>query len=337
MNARLRLHLAVTAGVLALSLFGEGVGRAAPPPPVEGAVAAPLDLLTARSLALEPGESFVVRGLVRTSHDGVTYDAVARYDDASGAKLGGLLATDGVGLHVTRRERGFAELVASGEDAPLCRAAGVLPPCLVPRTASLAHDRLLSVGELLPTLSGALTVELPKPVTPPLVPTRLLAWPLAVLLGLAATLAAAVFAHRVRTRPIARVRRAAVEARRSVRGTTSAARIERQIDTLSAHAESLVRAESTLSARIAREEKRTPGTASAFGVREASELERLRGERDRARARVTEIETALRVLAMKMVRAGGSLTETEATLGELDRDLAIVDEAEREAEAALTG
>lgn len=332
---RPRAALVVVVGLAAW--LCAATGALAAPPPDEGTTVVPLDLVTARSLTLAPGETFVVRGLVRTSHDGVSYDAVRRYDDAGEPRLGGLLATDGVGLHVTRAERGVTELVASGEDAPLCRAAGLAPPCLVPRTASLAHERLLGLGELLPTLSGVLNLELPKPITPPLVPPRLLAWPLAVVLSLAAALGAVLLAHRIRTRPLARVRRAAVEARRGVAGLTSAARLAKQIDTLVAHAESLARAEHALATRLAREEKRRATGSTPFATREASERDRLRAERDRARARLVEIETALRVLAMKAVRAEGSLTETEASLTELDRDLAIVDEAEREAEAALAG
>ena len=57
------------------------------------------------------------------------------------------------------------QAVATGAEAPACRALGLAAPCLPLRMGHLAHGRLLTVREFTASLRGELTVEVPPRAT----------------------------------------------------------------------------------------------------------------------------------------------------------------------------
>jgi hypothetical protein len=107
----------------------------------------PLDRVT--GLAMDAGVRFALRGTVTAALDGASFDASRLFDFAAG------------GLHVVDGAPAQAAyvLAATGETAAACVAAGAPSPCLVPRLAELAHERLHTAGELAATLSGSIELE----------------------------------------------------------------------------------------------------------------------------------------------------------------------------------
>src|SRR5579871_1284963 len=121
----------------------------------------PLDRVTA--LALDPGASVVVHGLVTTSVDGSAFDAAMQWDGLSpgASRAGGLFDLEAGGLRVAVQHPETHEyvLASTGTAGAACAAAGAPSPCLVPRLAALAHERLRTQAELAGTLSGGVELE----------------------------------------------------------------------------------------------------------------------------------------------------------------------------------
>ncbi len=109
----------------------------------------PLDRVTA--LALDDGARVEMHGQVATTVDGRSFDALDLFDFAAG----GLRVVDEDG-------KGHAYVLAgTGQEGTGCSAAFVPSPCLVPRLAALAHERLRTAQELAATLSGGMDLEAP--------------------------------------------------------------------------------------------------------------------------------------------------------------------------------
>ncbi|HEU4538107.1 MAG TPA: hypothetical protein VFS00_28495 [Polyangiaceae bacterium] len=154
------------------------------------------------ALALPPldaGATVVVRGALRSSHDGSTVDAV-KTDAAAGAPApadpGGLVDFRAGGLRIVEVGPDHqVSAVVTGEPGPACQALGVASPCLPTRSVELARARLLTKAEWVSSLEGEIGVTVPDP---PLVslPPAARSPALAPALGglLAAALAAGAFA-----------------------------------------------------------------------------------------------------------------------------------------------
>jgi hypothetical protein len=123
---------------------------------------APISLDAIASLPPDPGATFAVRGLLTTSVDGSSFDALGQWDGLSPGAWwqGGLLDVEAGGLVIVQRHPEQHEYVfaRSGAEGPGCAAAGVASPCFVPRIAALAHERLRLRSELAATLSGNIEV-----------------------------------------------------------------------------------------------------------------------------------------------------------------------------------
>jgi hypothetical protein len=161
----------------------------------------PLDR-PALPLDAAPGAKVIVRGAVRSSHDGSTVDALATRSAAGApapADPGGLVDFRGGGLRVVEVGPAPHEVTAvvTGEPGPACQALGVASPCLPLRIVPLARARLLTAREWSSSLEGSLSVEPPDaPLLPPAARSPAVAPALAGLL--AAALAAAALAARRR-------------------------------------------------------------------------------------------------------------------------------------------
>jgi hypothetical protein len=127
-----------------------------------------------------PGGELILKGAVYSTHDGATIDA-ATTTWPSGAPggasvdAGGLVDFAAGGLHMTSRDPATHEVhaIATGEAGATCAQAGVASPCLVPRLSKLGHSRLLDRQEMLATLKGGITYEVPVTVVPPLPPSAI--------------------------------------------------------------------------------------------------------------------------------------------------------------------
>ena len=161
--------------------------------------------------------------------DGSTFDAVTqrdRYPQLAGEpspRVGGLFDPEAGGLRVIGQDPAahVYRLAPTGAPGLGCVEAGVPSPCLVPRLAALAHERLVTVAELGASLGGSVAAEV---MPAPLLSTeegRNLGW----AAGLAALLAGLTLVHllgrRRRATAIGQVQAAAVEARRAVNGSAA--------------------------------------------------------------------------------------------------------------------
>lgn len=268
-------------------------------------------LLVATALAIEPGGSVTVAGAVESSYDGARIDAAQMFDPEAG------------GLRVVEREDGRVKMVPAGVGS-LCATLGLSSPCLVPRLTEHAHARLLSVDAFRATLRGGYDVAITAPPAPPSsAPAVLRAVSLLAVAGALAALMLAIVSRRAAT-PLGKVRAAARSARRSVSGDPTLATVREEIDRLVEHAQEVDRirrgCETALS--LAR------GVKDRLAV-EREEEARLALDLSRARARLTEIAAALRLVPLRVreaVRFGES--PIDAILGELSlRDRAL-DEAD---------
>lgn len=187
-------------------------------------------LQPATHLPVAPGSTVVVRGSLRSRHDGSVVDAAtttwpADAPGGSSVDAGGLFDLPAGGFELVAHDAVAheAELAATGAPAPGCAALGVPSPCLVLRANHLAHSRLLTVREWAESLRGSLSVELeaalaaPTPSESPAAGTQ--AWWPVLGVALASLAAIVIFAVVVRrwlrssrrrlTRLIGRIRRAA--------------------------------------------------------------------------------------------------------------------------------
>jgi hypothetical protein len=280
-------------------------------------VPVPLDHVSA--LAFDTPGSLRVEGLISTSIDGSAFDAAFTWDGlAVGASHpGGLFDAAAGGLrlveqHVDRHAYVYAP---TGEPGPGCVAAGVQSPCLVPRLAILAHDRLRTQAELGASLVGSIEVDdaglaAAEPVREGggfLVASVFLAGILAVALGVAGWL------RRRAATPLGRVRAAARGALRELRiGDTSRAPLRTHVRAMVARASELDAAHSACARRLrsidrAALERRRAAALSAAAAetrawldQESQEAARLEKDAAAAALGIERIESALRVVALRL-------------------------------------
>jgi hypothetical protein len=326
--------------------------------PVAVSITPALDRIT----PLDGGE-VVVRGELRSALDGSTFDAVTeddRYPSLRAGervvRLGGLFDLVGGGLRVIEQDPAahVYRLGSAGRGGMSCLAAGVPPPCLVPRLDELAHERLVTADELRATLGGRLEALVSPPPAPPLVGAEersAIGWIAAVagLLGLG-TLARALRRAR-RGSAIGQVRAAAAEARRALRGEPTLAAVRDQVAALVARAVELERARRACARRLgkldrARLEARhaawtqssSPDALAALAAlaAERAEADQLGADLAATVAGLERIASSLRALGLRCraergaraVVAGGA-DPVEAMLGELAVREAAGDEADR--------
>jgi hypothetical protein len=316
----------------------------------------PLDRVTA--LALDPGASVVVRGLVTTSVDGSAFDAAMQWDGLSpgASRPGGLfdLEAGGLRLAVQNPETHEYVLASTGTAGAACAAAGAPSPCLVPRLATLAHERLRTQAELAGTLHGGVELQgvvaaPPAPLPPGIVAMATIALFAAVLAGMA-LVATAVWRRRART-ALGRVRAAAHEALRAVRGDATLDRVRAEVHAMVGRARELDRARAACARRLARidraaiDRKRdafarssAPDAAEALAwlTAEQAEAERLASDLSSSVAGLQRIESALRVVTLRVREDRG----TRARIARHDpvdaaaAELTLRDEARAEADRA---
>ncbi|MBK6692323.1 MAG: hypothetical protein IPG50_08980 [Myxococcales bacterium] len=308
MNGRRRwLSHVLFAAVLSGSSAAEGRS----PAPI---TVTTLDVATPEALPLAPGQTVTLRGELRTSFDGISYDAVARYE-AGAESLGGLIAIEGVGLRIASRARGAVVLEATGGDGAMCRGLGLTTPCIVPRSAELAHERLLSLAEFQATLSGNLSRETAGPPAEPVLSDEL-----TTTLGVFGAGVLVVFTlggvHALRkaraAKPAARASRAARLARRSLAGQPLSEPLLARIDALLGVVNRLSASLANIDAKLS--ERRSGETSG----RVVAEYERLEGERARAAAQLEECVDALEALALHRT--------TDASADDAARELAALDD-----------
>jgi hypothetical protein len=312
------------------------------------------------ALQLPAGSDVVVQGAVRTSFDGAVFDAATRTDTlpdgTTVTRTGGFYDLEAGGLRVVSTDARTHEvhLVASGADAPGCRALGLEGACLVPRVDALARERLMTRGEFLDSLTGDVSVDAAAPTPPSFIRSH--AWDLGLLaaLGLAAlavTIVTLVVKAR-RSSALGRVREAAREAHAAIGADADLAALRAQIAPLVERARDLERSRLAcnkklagidrkgLEARRARWSRSTDADAVetlAWVNREIVEATRVEQDAAAAVAGIARVESALRVLALN-ARSHRDVRARVATDDPVDaaaREMALRDEALREAEAVL--
>lgn len=305
-------------------------------------MATPVALDWVTSLALDPGARVVLQGLVTTSLDGSSFDAVTLFNLPEG------------GLRVAEQHGHEIVLASNGQPGTACTAAGVGSPCLAPRLAALAHERLRTQGELASTLRGAIQLERvvapPPPVTPDL-GGKVAAGGIAVLLALGLGLAIAWLQRRART-ALGRVCAAARDALRATRGDSTLDRVRREVHGMVARAKELDAARRACARRLsgvdraALDRKRdayarssSPEAAEtlAWLTAERAEAERLESDLSSSLLGLQRLESALRVVTLRVREHRG----TRARIASRDPadaaavELQLRDEARAEAERAI--
>jgi hypothetical protein len=270
-------------------------------------------------LPVDRGANVVLHGIVRTSVDGSAFDALLQWDGlAPGTpRPDGLfdLAAGGLTIVEQHRERHEYVIASTGTPGPACVAAGLPSPCLAPRLAELGHQRLRTGGEFARTLSGAIEMEVaPAPFVS--LATVREAQDVALLVGLVAFVAAlAHAARRLARSPMGRVRAASREAMRATRGDATLERVRAQVRALLARASQLDVARRSCArklrsidgAALARRTEacaRSPSPDAAEAVEwltaERAEATRLEGDLASSIAGIERIESALRVVALRV-------------------------------------
>jgi hypothetical protein len=317
----------------------------------------PLDRVTA--LALDPGASVVVRGLVTTSVDGSAFDVAMQWDGLSpgASRPGGLFDLAAGGLRVAEQHPETHEyvLASTGSVGTACAAAGAPSPCLVPRLSALAHERLRTQAELATTLHGGVELEgvvasAARPVAPPIVAMATIV-ALAALVAGVATLTLAWWRRRARS-ALGRVRAAAREALRAVRGDTTLDRVGAEVRAMLGRALELDRARRACAVRLGRIDRaaldRKREAFARSGAPEAvealmwlaaeqAEADRLASDLSSSVAGLQRIESALRVVTLRVREHRG----TRARVARHDpvdaaaAELHLREEAAAEAERAI--
>ena len=177
----------------------------------------PLDRVTA--LALDDGARVEVHGQVGTVVDGHRFDAMGLFDFGAG------------GLRVVGHDaaRSAYRLEATGETAIGCSAAGVPTPCLLPRLAEIAHERLMTARELAATLSGGIELEAGGP---PATASKLAIAGLCIAGALMITWCAVAWSRRLARTALGRVRAAARHALRATEGDVTLEPVRKEIRVL---------------------------------------------------------------------------------------------------------
>jgi len=318
------------------------------------ATALPLDRVT--SLLLDSGAHVAVRGLATTSLDGSSFDAAVQWDALSpgASRAGGLFdfAAGGLRLVEQHPERHEYVLAATGAVGPACAAAGAESPCLVPRLAELAHERLRTREELATTLSGEVQVEGAIAGAPAAGVGVGVA--VAVAVGVAVGVAIAVAVVRARRAAhveLRRVRATAREAMRAMRGDPTFDRVREHVRAMLARAFELDRARCACARKLAvldrgaLERKREAcarsaapeaGEALSWLTAECAEAARLESDLASSVIGLQRIESALRVFALRLREYRG----TRARMTRADpvdaaaSELEIRDDSLTEAEGA---
>jgi hypothetical protein len=315
----------------------------------------PLDRVTA--LALDPGASVVVRGLTTTSVDGSSFDAAMQWDAlaAGTSRAGGLFDLAAGGLRIVEQhpERHEYVLASRGGSGPACVAVGAPSPCLVPRLATLAHERLRTQTELAATLKGGVELEgvmAPPPVAPQTA-ARLEAAG-ALLASMIALGLALAWVRRRRRTLLGRVHVAAREALHATRGDPSLDVVRAQVLAMLARARELDGSRRACARRLGQVDRtaldlkrrvyagsQTPGATDALAWIAAEQDETLRLEHDLASSvlGIERIESALRVVTLRLREDRG----TRARIARRDpvdgaaAELRLRDEAIAEADGMI--
>jgi hypothetical protein len=320
---------------------------------VTGEIAHPSPTAAVDLGRLKPGEIVTIHGSATTSFDGAVFDATTTTTD-TGTRPGGLYQTDGVGLRVVEQhiDTHDVKLVATGEAAPTCSAAGLASPCLVPRIKELAHERLLTEGELAKTLTGSVEVAIPTPPPPPLVSSstsHAFGGALAASLLVAAAIVGWRWRSEKKKTPLGQVQAAAQEARARTASDPTLAPIRVEIDDLVLRAKKLDAARVACARRLsgidrgaiarkraAWEASNSPGAreASQWMVAEEAEGEKLARDHASAVAGLEQIATALRVVALQAREERGVRVAetTRAALDNVAAELTLREDALAEVE-----
>jgi hypothetical protein len=316
-----------------------------------------LDRVTA--LQLDPGAQVVVHGVVSTSVDGSVFDVAMQADGLSpGAmRAGGLFDLAAGGLRIVQQsvDRHEYTLASTGSPGPGCAAAGLGSPCLVPRLAALAHERLKTSAELAQTLSGRVELEgviaPPVPLVTPQVASALSGGAVMATLAVFAWIAIIVRRRRARS-ALGRVRAAAREAIAVTRRDPTLERVRAQVHAMLTRAEQLDEARRACAARLARIDPATlerrreaiarsnsPEAAEALAwlTAECAEAERLQSDLSSCLVGLERIESAMRVVSLR-AREGRGTRACVAHADPVDGtalELVLREEALVEAEATI--
>jgi hypothetical protein len=314
----------------------------------------PLDRVTPIS-----GE-VVLRGELRSSFDGSTFDAVTQRDmfpqleGEPAPRLGGLFDPGAGGLRVVEQDTAthVYRLAPTGAEGRACEEAGLASPCLVPRLATLAHERLITVDAFAATLGGGIESEALAPPVVSSATESVLEW-LAAGAGL---LGAAALARRIRrarrASAIGQVRAAAAEARRALRGDVTLARAREQIEPLLARGEELERVRRACAARLARLEpaqlatRRTawagstaPDASVALAAldAEAAEADQVAIDLSSAVAGIERIGSSLRALVLhaRAERGTRAVVAGHDPVAAMHGELALREDATSEADGVI--
>jgi len=271
-----------------------------------------LALITA--LALPPGASATIEGVVETSFDGTRLSARELFDFEAG------------GIRVARVDG--ARVVLEAADAPgaACAAAGVASPCLVPRIADHAHARLMTVEDFRASLKGDLAMSIAVPPAPPSRAPLVVA--VLALLAAALTTALGLLARR-RSSPFGRVSIAASLARRAAGSDPTLSIVREEIERMVEHARDVERIRRGCVDALEKV-RAAPGQRLA---EERDEERRLTDDHARAVGRLNEIAAALRLVPLRVrearnVRFGGP-APIEAIVAELSLRERAMSEASR--------
>lgn len=327
----------------------------------------------ARPVQVAPGGEVILRGTVRSTHDGTVFDAATSRPGATGVEgdgapvPGGIYDLEGGGWRIVARDlRAHSyRLAATGEPGAQCVAANVPSPCLPLRLLPLAQTRLLAVSDFARTLSGELTMEvIDAEEVPARVPPFLERYGMVLGLGALGLVGAFVGVRVLRRRaatPEAMLRRTAARVRAKLAsGDPVHRQLAPSIDGLVRHAEELGSLRDRLGARVAaadraglvkrRDElaaKESSGVAEAAKARalvdeQIERVDRWAKESERATARIAEVHEYLKALQQRLDESIGAAASeregaTREALAELERDVQSALEGAREADRVLEG
>ena len=303
----------------------------------------------------------VLRGELRSSLDGSTFDAVTQRDQfpqlegEPAPRLGGLFNPGAGGLRVVEQDPAthVYRLAPTGAAGPACEEAGVASPCLVPRLSALAHERLVTADAFGATLGGQIEAEA---LAPPVVSAATES-----ALGLAGGgcgaaggggAGAAGFRRARRASAIGQVRAAAAEARRALRGDATLARARDQIEPLLARAEELERARRACAARLTRLEPTRLATRRAAWAgstapdatvalaaldAEAAEADQVAVDLSSAVAGIERIASSLRALVLhaRAERGTRAVVAGHDPVAAMHGELALRDDATSEVDGVI--
>jgi hypothetical protein len=317
---------------------------------------APLVLDRVTALDMDPQGRVDLHGAVTTSVDGSTFDAAFQWDGlASGAcHPGGLFdfAAGGLRLVEQRVESHDYVLVATGDPAPGCLAAGAASPCLVPRLAILAHDRLRTVADFEPTLTGHVAIDESAVAVPAAASEARLGPVVAVAAVLAALIAVARLARFRARSPLGQVRTAGQAALAALRGDVTLEKVADHVRAMMARARELDAARRSFARRLRRidrgsiERRRqasaqsdAPGAGDALQWldEESAEVARLECDLASTVVGLERLASALRVVTLRVRENRDTRARARRSdpVDALARELAVRDAAQADVESAL--